>query len=142
MSEELEEPAASAPASAQRAREPEITPRAAAPPGTDRLRGIRLGFLYNHDALHQVAHSTPMIGQLAELYPELEITVLTSTAAQAALIREQLPAALVEKVRFVELRLSGSLDTVDRFVRYIAPFRRVAILRSNLDGPGVDFHVS
>ncbi len=113
--------------------QPAVSQPAVSQPGLGALSGIRLGFLYNHDALHQVAHSAPIIGQLAELHPELEITILSSTEAQAALIRQQLPATIAGKIRFVELRLTGLLENLDRFARHVAPFRRVAILRSNLD---------
>ncbi len=94
---------------------------------------MRLGFLYNHDALHQVAHSAPLISLLVLEHPEFEITILTSTEEQKALICEQVPAEVVEKLSFIDLRLPGALDKVDRFVRHIAPFKRVAILRSNLE---------
>ena len=97
------------------------------------LAGMRLGFLYNHDTLHQVAHSAPMIGQLALEYPEIQITILASTDEQMALIRQQVPETVAAKLSFVDLRLSPALERLDRFARHIAPFKRVAILRNNLD---------
>ena len=133
MSKELDEHAATAPGSSPGVRQADASPRAPSQTPSGDLSGLRLGFLYNHDALHQVAHSAPMIARLAELHPELEIAILTSTDAQAALIREQLPAAVVASIRFVDLRLSSALEKLDRVVRHIAPFRRVAILRSNLE---------
>ena len=140
MNRQLGELAAATPRSFDEAREVsaslrEASPQAQAPALTraGRLAGMRVGFLYNHDTLHQVAHSAPMIGQLALEYPEIQITILASTDEQMALIRQQVPETVAAKLSFVDLRLSPALERLDRFARHIAPFKRVAILRNNLD---------
>ena len=140
MSEQLGERAATPPRSAEEGRQASDSGVGAASQSdasvgsrADRLSGKRLGFLYNHDALHQVAHSAPMIGQLAREHPALEITILASSEEQTTLLRQQLPEAVCQRISFVLLRLPAALERIDRLARSIAPFRRVAILRSNLD---------
>ncbi len=46
----------------------------------------RVGFLLNHDAVHQVMHSIPAAFELALHHADIEITILTSTADEAAAV--------------------------------------------------------
>ena len=89
---------------------------------------MKVGFLFNHDALHQVRHTAPVIGELAGM-PGVEVTVLTSSAAQEAAVRALIGAAAV---RFVSLDPGAVAAALDRVLRFVAPFRRVAVLRRNL----------
>ena len=97
------------------------------------LGSLAVGFLFNHEALHQVGHAAPLIAELRRSHPELDISVLTSSDEQMALIRSNLPADLSPSVSFIPLRLSSAAERINRVARYVAPFKRVAILRSNLD---------
>lgn len=91
---------------------------------------MRVGFLFNHDALHQISHTAPIIAELAR-EDGVSVTVLTSDMAQEERVRALLGdgAAGVSFVRLGVGRLAGTLD---RALRWIAPFRRVAVLRENL----------
>lgn len=91
---------------------------------------MKVGFLFNHDALHQIRHTAPVIAALLR-YPEVEAVVLTSSAAQEAEVRRLLGAA-AGRVRFVSLSVGRFAAALDRVVRHVAPFRRIATLRENL----------
>lgn len=91
---------------------------------------MKVGFLFNHDALHQIRHTAPVIAALLR-YPEVEAVVLTSSAAQEAEVRRLLGAA-AGRVRFVSLGVGRFAAALDRVVRHVAPFRRIATLRENL----------
>jgi hypothetical protein len=97
------------------------------------MSGTRIGFLFNHDALHQVAHSAPLIAELKDQHPELDISVLASSNAQMEAIRGYVPDAMRDRITWIRLRLPQAARWVERFARYLGPFRRIAILRSNLD---------
>lgn len=91
---------------------------------------MRIGFLFNHDALHQVSHSAPVIAELV-LRPGADVTVLTSSRAQEARVRSLLGDAS-GSVRFVRLDIGRVAAALDRALRWVAPFRRIAVLRDNL----------
>jgi hypothetical protein len=97
------------------------------------MSATRLGFLFNHDALHQIAHSAPLIAELKRSHPQLDIAVLASSDEQMAAVREYVPDAMSGGLAWIRLRLSPAAEALDRFARHLSPFRRVAILRSNLE---------
>lgn len=43
---------------------------------------IRIGFLLNHDAAHQVMHSIPIAFELARRYPDISVIIISTTAAE------------------------------------------------------------
>ncbi len=44
---------------------------------------IRIGFLLNHDAAHQVMHSIPIAFELARRHPDITVVIITTTEAEA-----------------------------------------------------------
>ncbi|MDT8399423.1 MAG: hypothetical protein RQ899_12475 [Pseudomonadales bacterium] len=48
----------------------------------------RIGFLLNHDAVHQVMHSIPAAFELARRYPDVEVVVISTTEAEAGAVAE------------------------------------------------------
>lgn len=91
---------------------------------------MKIGFLFNHDALHQIRHTAPVIVEV-ERYPQVEAVVLTSSAEQEREVRALLGAA-ADKVKFVSLKIGKVAAGLDRALRFVAPFRRIATLRENL----------
>ena len=91
---------------------------------------MKVGFLFNHDALHQIRHTAPVIAEVVR-FPGVKAVVLTSSTAQEAQVRALLgPAAA--SVRFVALEVGVLAAGLDRLLRFVAPFRRIATLRENL----------
>lgn len=89
---------------------------------------MRIGFLFNHDATHQVPHTIPIAGALAARGVSVEI--LCSTAQQRAVAEALLPDAAL--VRIVDLSVGPLARLADAVLRHVAPYRRLAILRENL----------
>ncbi len=89
---------------------------------------MRVGFLFNHDASHQVPHTIPVASALAMRGVEVEILTTSEEqrATACALLRPGAP------VRFTALDTGRVSRMADRLLRHVAPFRRVAILRENL----------
>lgn len=92
---------------------------------------MKIGFLYNHDALHQVSHTAPVVAALAR-DARADVTVLTSSEAQAVRVRELIGTDAAARVRFVSLGIGAVARVLDTGLRWIAPFRRIAVLRENL----------
>jgi hypothetical protein len=91
---------------------------------------LRIGFLFNHDALHQVRHSAPVIAELVR-FPDVEVRVLTSSPAQEREVRALIGEAAAH-VRFETLQPGPLAALLDRLLGQVAPFRRVAVLKRNV----------
>jgi hypothetical protein len=89
---------------------------------------MRIGFLYNHDATHQVPHTIPIAAALAGRGVDVEI--LTSSQEQRAVAAGLLGDAA--RVRYTALNVGAASAIADRVLRHVAPFRRIAVLRQNL----------
>lgn len=89
---------------------------------------MRVGFLFNHDATHQIPHTIAIAAALAARGVDVEI--LTSSLEQRGVASAILPAG--GTVRYTMLELGWASRLADRMLHHIAPFRRIAILRENL----------
>ncbi|MFT3967417.1 MAG: hypothetical protein QM690_16205 [Sphingobium sp.] len=96
-----------------------------------RQAALTVGFLFNHDALHQIRHSAPVMTELAAL-ADVRVVALTSSAEQEAEVRALLGGA-AERVRFVPLGVGALARALDAVLGLAVPFRRIAVLRGNLD---------
>lgn len=90
---------------------------------------MKIGFLFNHEGQHQVAHTAPIIGELMKLDPSLEISVLTSSEALEARARSMVP----EGTEFKRLRPGRLAAGIDRLLGRMAPIGRVSALARNLE---------
>ena len=91
---------------------------------------MKAGFLFNHDALHQINHSAPIIVELLR-YSDVAVTVLTSTPEQETAVRALLGDASA-KVNFIRLVIGRTARALNATLNWVVPFRRIAMLRENL----------
>jgi hypothetical protein len=100
-----------------------------------RLATMRVGFLFNHDQVHQVAHSLPIALALARSGYGYEIIVATTNARlTAAVVR--LARAEIERgaIRFVEVGLvSCSSKLLGKSLDAVVPASKLLVYRDNLD---------
>ncbi|AOH85208.1 hypothetical protein AWL63_15830 [Sphingomonas panacis] len=89
---------------------------------------MRVGFLFNHDAAHQIPHTIAIAAALAARGVDVEI--LTSSKEQRGVASAILPAAA--NVCYTMLEVGWTSRLADRMLHHVAPFRRIAILRENL----------
>jgi len=89
---------------------------------------MRIGFLFNHDATHQIPHTIGIAAALAARGVSVEI--LTSSLEQRSVASAMLPAS--NAVRYTMLGVGWTSRLADRLLRHVAPFRRIAVLRENL----------
>lgn len=102
-------------------------------PGIRSSRQQRVGFLYNHDQIHQVAHSLPIAMALLRQNPSIEIVLAyTSERLRQEILRLASPheLALVKMVRLpLRSRLSRlCVRSLDAFI----PAAKLAVYRENL----------
>lgn len=94
---------------------------------------MRIGFLFNHDQLHQVAHSLPIALRLAEIDSTAEIVLAVISERLRAEVQRIAGGAIGGSVELVslELRRRGS-KLADRLLGRIFPIRKLLMLPDNL----------
>ena len=92
---------------------------------------MKIGFLFNHEAEHQIAHTAPIIAEIAA-EGSAEISVLTSSDQQEMRVRALLPPAAAVRISFVGLKPGRTAALLDKLLGKVAPFRRIAVLKANL----------
>lgn len=96
---------------------------------------VKLAFLFNHEGLHQAAHSAPVLGALLRRWANVEIDALFSSAEEQDLVRDILAGQGVDLNRcrrVMVLNIPMVYHLAERFFGQFAPFRRIAVLRSHL----------
>lgn len=93
---------------------------------------MKIGFLFNHDQIHQVAHSLPIAMALARVAPHVDIVVATTNERLSAEVR-RISAAHGVTLPSVELTLRRPLTRFARRLEAILPITKLGIYRDNLD---------
>ena len=95
---------------------------------------MRIGFLFNHDQIHQVAHSLPIAMRLADDDTDAEIIVATTSARlrdEVVLLAGDRVGASIE---LVELSLRRPLSkALARLAGGLVPAAKLLVYRDNLD---------
>jgi hypothetical protein len=94
----------------------------------------RCGFLFNHDQLHQIAHSAPIAFELMRRPSSgLRVDLLASTPAQYGRLRDMLAHAGLPHDRLVLMRRPLWMRAVGKLLDPLLPFSRVVSLLLNGD---------
>ena len=94
---------------------------------------MRVGFLFNHYAVHQVPHAAPYAFELSRNYPDLDVVIACSSKQEmhtARAIGELYPG---HHCRFKLLKPAWYYQLVDAFVSRRKFKRKDMVLRHNLD---------
>ncbi len=94
---------------------------------------MRVGFLFNHDQIHQVAHSLPIAIAMAEGGFDGEIVVATTNDRLEAEVRRLAGDLLGCRIQHVALSLSPSTERLARWLGKLLPATKLLIYRDNLD---------
>lgn len=92
---------------------------------------LRVGFLFNHESLHQIAHSAPIAFELSRAAPEVEVQLLASSAAQLNYLRELARPHIGLRCEFVRLDLPAPLRAAAPLLDAVMPYTRIATLVAN-----------
>lgn len=90
----------------------------------------RVGFLFNHDELHQVAHTAPIISALQRRSPGTRVEVITSSEKQVRAVRQFLDPAQAEPA-FWSIRPQGWIRMAEKLLGNLVPLGRLNALTSN-----------
>lgn len=94
---------------------------------------MRIGFLFNHDQIHQVAHSLPIALTLAEQDGDIEVIVATTNERLREEVRRIAGKWGVSSAQFVDLRprsifSRGAVRLLDRYL----PAAKLTVYRDHL----------
>ncbi|MEO9635333.1 MAG: hypothetical protein ABJF89_00220 [Parasphingorhabdus sp.] len=88
----------------------------------------RIGFLFNHDELHQVAHIAPIISALQRRAPTERVEIITSSDRQADAVRAFLDPACPLPA-FWSISPSGWSRAVEALLGNMVPLNRLSSLK-------------
>ena len=94
---------------------------------------MRIGFLFNHDQIHQVAHSLPIAMALASGGFAGEIIVATTNDRLAAEVQRLAGPMLGSEIQHVRLSLSPRSERIARLLGKVVPAGKLLFYRDNLD---------
>ena len=94
---------------------------------------MRIGFLFNHDQIHQVAHSLPIALELARGGFAGEILVATSNERLAREVRRLGEPLVGTRIEHVQLGLKPGSRRLARLLGGLLPAARGLVYRDNLD---------
>jgi len=93
---------------------------------------MKIAFLYNHEAGHQVRHSAVVIPQLLTRHPDLDVTVLATSDALLDSVRS-IAGGSIDRCHFIRLETPAWHEPFARILDQVLPFSRLDQLYSNRD---------
>lgn len=95
---------------------------------------MRLCFLFNHDQVHQVAHSLPIAMALARGRPDLEIVIATTNRRLSAEVIRLAEGMIGDGLQLVELGLRRTVSkAMAGALEALLPATKLLVYRDNLD---------
>ncbi len=95
---------------------------------------MKIGFLFNHDQVHQVAHSLPIALALARAGVDAEIVVATTNPRLSAEVVRLGQGLIGPRIRLVELGLRRAASRLARAaLEGLVPAAKLAVYGDNLD---------
>lgn len=92
----------------------------------------RIGFLFNHDALHQVAHTAPIISQLQRIAPDIRVEIITSSNLQAEAVKQHLDPGL-PPTEFWSIKPNRWSKIAGKLLGNLLPLSRISGLMANTE---------
>jgi len=90
---------------------------------------MRVCFLFNHDAAHQVAHSIGLAAKLAEDYPAIETVIACGSADIRTEVEQHLEAAQIAALHWYDLSLNKLTHAMLAPMNKVFPARRLGRLQ-------------
>ncbi len=91
----------------------------------------RIGFLFNHEAIHQVSHLAPMIPAFARRALDAHIDIIASSFEQLKVIQSII--GHVPGCKYHLLDMPASSGHLNQILSKAGPWKRYATLKHNLD---------
>lgn len=98
------------------------------------MPGMRVGFLFNHDQIHQIGHSLPIAFALALAAPDVEVVVATTNERLREEVDRLSKIHGPTRVSFIDLRpTSLASRAAVQLLDWFLPAAKLSVYRDNLD---------
>ncbi len=97
------------------------------------MPGKHLGFLFNHDHVHQVAHSAPIAFELSRAFPQIRVTLIVSSAAQCEMLEVIAARFPGHRCAFHLLADRRGWAWANAALDRLAPVRKLWLLKDNVE---------
>src|SRR5689334_9968421 len=98
------------------------------------MTALRICFLFNHDQIHQIAHSLPTALSIANEIDNVDVVFATTTQRLKDEVLRLAGSSSGQSVQLVELNLQRrSSKMLTAIAGGIVPARKLLIYRDNLD---------
>ncbi len=94
---------------------------------------IKIGFLFNHEQIHQVLHSAPVAFEMSRLHPDMDVRLIVSSDAQDEVLHQLAGKYPGHRCRWIRLGLPRRLGWFVALLSGAIPVKKVAILKFNAD---------
>ncbi len=95
---------------------------------------LRIGFLFNHDQIHQIAHSLPVAVALAAAEPDAKISIATTNSRNKAEVGRLLGSNTQPNFERIELQIrSFGSRLIEKIFGKLLPAAKLLIYRDNLE---------
>ena len=93
---------------------------------------MKVGFLFNHEQVHQVLHSAPVAFEISRLYPDIEVRLIISSDAQHEVLSDLARDYPGQSCRWVRIYLPRQIGRLSTLVSGCIPVEKVAMLKTNV----------
>lgn len=95
---------------------------------------MQVGFLFNHDQIHQIAHSLPIATALARAQSNVNVVIATSNTRVHDEVVRLLGANHPENIRLVRLKIASPVrQMMVRVLGKLVPVAKILVYSDNLD---------
>ena len=94
---------------------------------------MKIGFLFNHEQLHQIPHAIPVAYELSRIDDDVDVSIITSSRKQLNYIRQFEPEFPGQKCEYIDISLPAFIRVLGKLIDKALPFTKVIMMRMNLD---------
>ena len=94
---------------------------------------MKIGFLFNHEQLHQIPHAIPVAFELSRMADDVDVSVITSSSKQLDYIKQFESEFPGQKCEYIDISLPTIIRILGKFIDKALPFTKVIMMRMNLD---------
>jgi len=94
---------------------------------------MKIGFLFNHEQIHQVLHSAPIAFEMSRQHPDIEIRLVISSDAQYEVLSDLAVKYPGHRCHWQRIYLPRHIGRLVSRVSGAVPLRKLAMLKSNVN---------
>ncbi len=94
---------------------------------------MKIGFLFNHEQLHQIPHAISVAYEMSMMQSDNEIIIITSSDSQLNYIKQFEANYPDQNCSYVEITMPGYLKSICSVFDRALPVSKITMLKRNLD---------